>query len=101
MGILKKTEKFLMKSPLSPFGLLRRASGRQERKEAHRIQDDQRDAFNKQQDTVNRERDRINAQLDSSKQKVNKGMARASRSRIRGGIFGEQNPTGQLSDRLG
>lgn len=74
---------------------------RRAKKEASAIEADQRNAYERQQNAVRAESARINAQLEASKNKVAQGVARASRSRIRGGIFGENAPAENLSERLG
>lgn len=84
------------------FGIAGGIAGeRSERKAAKREAQNQQNAYREQQDVIRRESQRINSQLEASRNKVAQGIARASRSRIRGGIFGEQNPVGQLNQRLG
>ena len=70
------------------------------KKEANKIAADQNRAYDQQQSTIRRESERLNAQLESARSKAQAGVARASRSRIRGGIFGDSGG-GQLNPRLG
>lgn len=70
------------------------------KKEANKIADAQNRSYDQQQSNIRKESDRLSAQLESSRQKVQAGVARASRSRIRGGIFGDSGG-GQLNPRLG
>ena len=62
---------------------------------------DQSREYENQRNRIREESDRIGKQLESSRNKVAQGVARASRSRIRGGIFGEQSPGQALGSRLG
>jgi hypothetical protein len=57
--------------------------------------------YENQRSRIREESDRIGKQLESSRNKLQAGVARASRSRIRGGIFGEQSTSPALGSRLG
>ena len=57
--------------------------------------------YENQRNRIREESDRIGKQLESSRNKISQGVARAARSRIRGGLFGDQAPSGQLGSRLG
>lgn len=75
---------------------------RRGRKEIKKYESAQNAEYERQRSTIRQEQDRINRQLESSKNKIQAGVARASRSRIRGGLFGDQSQSsGQLSQRLG
>jgi len=74
---------------------------RRGKKELKKQEGAQNAEYEKQRSLLQREQDRINNQLKAAKDKLQAGVARASRSRIRGGIFGEQNPSGQLGQHLG
>lgn len=71
------------------------------KKELKKQESAQNAAYERERDTIRRESDRIAKQLENSKNKVSQGIARAARSRIRGGLFGDQQPSGQLGQRLG
>lgn len=71
------------------------------KKEMRKQENAQNQAYESQRAEVRKEQDRINQQLESSRNKTQIGIARAGRSRIRGGIFGEQNPGPGLGANLG
>lgn len=60
---------------------------------AERAAGEQREFQNRQEATLKKESDRLNAEIARTQRKVNAGAARANRARIRGGIFGEAEPT--------
>ncbi len=75
--------------------------GRRGKKEAMRLGQEQENAYKDQSNRIRQESERLSKQLESSKNKVEQGIARAGRSRIRGGIFGDNQPSGNLNQRLG
>jgi hypothetical protein len=64
------------------------------RREANKIMDEQRAAQSRQEGLVRSEQERINRNLAESQAKRNAGIARSARSRIRGGLFGEDSSSG-------
>ncbi len=66
---------------------------RKARKAGQRAANEQRAFQSEQQATLKKESDRLNAEIAKTQRRVNAGQARANRSRIRGGIFGESEPT--------
>ena len=66
---------------------------RKARKGAEREAGQQREFQAQQEATVRKESDRLNAEIAKTQRRVNAGQARSNRSRIRGGIFGESEPT--------
>jgi len=74
---------------------------RRGKQEYKKMEADQSRAYESERNRIRQEQDRINRQLESSRNKLQAGIARAARSRIRGGLFGDQQPSGQLGQRLG
>ena len=65
-------------------------------------QQQQHAAYENQMKTVREEQSRLNERLATAQSQTNAGIARASRSRARGGIFGESSNAGSnLSQHLG
>lgn len=59
-------------------------------------------AYEQQMKTVREEQSRMNERLASAQNQTNAGIARANRSRSRGGIFGESTNAGSnLNQHLG
>jgi len=71
------------------------------RRETRRNNEEQQAAYRNESQRVEAQQKKINAQLESSRLKNQRGVARSARSRIRGGIFGEQSPAPGLSANLG
>lgn len=71
------------------------------KKELRKAESAQTQAYEQQRELARGEQDRMNKQLEASRSKTAQGIARASRSRIRGGIFGDQQPAAGLNQRLG
>jgi uncharacterized protein HemX len=70
---------------------------RKARRAGERAANEQRAHQQQQEATIRKESDRLNAEIARTQRKVNVGAARANRSRIRGGIFGESEPTQRTS----
>lgn len=71
------------------------------KKELRKAESAQNRAYEQQREQIRGEQNRINQQLEASRAKTAQGIARASRSRIRGGLFGDQQPSAGLNSRLG
>src|SRR6266567_934113 len=81
-------------------------SGRKQQKKAEKQakQAANRQMYENQQKLVRAEQERTNKQLQGAQAKINEGIARSNRRRIRGGIFGDadvQQGGGVLNPRLG
>ena len=66
---------------------------RRARKGAERAASEQRAHQAQQEGTLKKESDRLNSEIEKTQRRVNAGQARANRARIKGGIFGESEPT--------
>lgn len=75
---------------LGAVGLL---GQRQARRQANRQANEQRDMHRAQEARIRDESGRLNAEIKKNQDRVNKGIARSNRARIKGGIFGEAEPT--------
>ena len=77
---------------------------RKAEKEGKREAEAQRQQFGQARDALRAEQQRTDAQLNATRARIAQGQARANRSRIRGGLFGDEGasqPQGQLNARLG
>lgn len=87
-----------------PIGALAGAalSGSKRKEPTQAPQQQQHAAYENQMKTVREEQSRLNERLATAQSQTNAGIARASRSRARGGIFGESSNAGSnLSQHLG
>lgn len=57
--------------------------------------------INEQRERLAKEQSRLEKQRESSLNKLKRGQARASRARIRGGLFGDAGDSNRVSDVLG
>lgn len=75
---------------------------RKGRKEASRQADQALGEANRQSAVLEGEQKRLNMEQEETRKKINQGIARGNKRRIRGGLFGEGEPTpGKLSTTLG
>ena len=75
---------------------------RKARKSAEREAGYQREAQTKQANELRAEQARLDTEQKAAKKKLNQGLARSNRARIRGGLFGEGEQTpGKISATLG
>ena len=86
---------------LTPVGQLMQAHKADKR--GKREAENQRNAQAQQENTVRQEQGRINERLAAAQAKTNAGVARQNRSRMKGGLFGEDNTAGgtPVTARLG
>lgn len=78
----------------------RRASNEQNRQLSGQIQE-QANAVNALRGTLQNERADTESRLSETQRKINRGIMRSNRSRLRGGIFGDEPTQGLLQRRLG